>query len=63
MSNEDSSHTVNEVKSLYDPVKRAEEVARIRAALERAHYRREEAASLLGMSRTTLWRKMKQYRL
>ena len=41
----------------------AQEVARIRAALERTHYRREEAASLLGMSRTTLWRKMKEYRM
>jgi transcriptional regulator with GAF, ATPase, and Fis domain len=41
----------------------AEEINRIRAALEQAQYRREEAASLLGMSRTTLWRKMKEYRL
>ena len=40
-----------------------EEVLRIRAALERARYRRDEAAHALGMSRTTLWRKMKQYRL
>jgi len=36
------------------------EVRRIRAALEQAHYRRAEAASLLGMSRTTLWRKMRE---
>jgi DNA-binding NtrC family response regulator len=41
----------------------AEEIERIRSALEKAQYRREEAASLLGMSRTTLWRKMKEYRL
>ena len=41
----------------------AEELARIRRALEKAHYRREDAASLLGISRTTLWRKMKEYRL
>jgi transcriptional regulator with GAF, ATPase, and Fis domain len=40
-----------------------EEVARIRVALKQARYRREEAASLLGMSRTTLWRKMKEYRM
>jgi len=39
------------------------EVAAIRSALERARYRREEAARFLGMSRTTLWRKMKEYRL
>jgi PAS domain S-box-containing protein len=41
----------------------ADEMARIRSALEKAHYRREKAAALLGMSRTTLWRKMKEYRL
>jgi len=36
------------------------EAAEIRQALVRARYRREEAARTLGMSRTTLWRKMKQ---
>jgi transcriptional regulator with PAS, ATPase and Fis domain len=41
----------------------AAEAARIRAALEQARYRRDEAARLLGMSRTTLWRKIKTYRL
>ncbi|MGD2120528.1 MAG: sigma 54-interacting transcriptional regulator [Gemmatimonadota bacterium] len=41
----------------------SEEIERIRSALEQAHYRRERAASLLGMSRTTLWRKMREYRL
>jgi DNA-binding NtrC family response regulator len=40
-----------------------EEIDRIRSALAQAQYRRQEAASLLGMSRTTLWRKMKEYRL
>jgi transcriptional regulator of acetoin/glycerol metabolism len=39
------------------------ERARIRSALEEVKYRREEAASLLGISRTTLWRKMKEYRI
>jgi transcriptional regulator with GAF, ATPase, and Fis domain len=39
------------------------ELTEIREALRRAHYRRDEAARALGMSRTTLWRKMKQYRL
>jgi PAS domain S-box-containing protein len=37
------------------------EARRIRAALEQAQYRRAEAASLLGISRTTLWRKMREY--
>jgi DNA-binding NtrC family response regulator len=45
------------------PMREIEEIARIRAALEQAQYRREDAASILGMSRTTLWRKMKEYRL
>jgi PAS domain S-box-containing protein len=41
----------------------AAEAAQLRRALEAARYRREEAARLLGISRTTLWRKMKQYDL
>jgi transcriptional regulator with PAS, ATPase and Fis domain len=40
-----------------------QELTALREALRRAHYRRDEAARALGMSRTTLWRKMKQYRL
>jgi len=39
------------------------EVRRIRAALDQARYRRGTAAELLGMSRTTLWRKMREYGL
>jgi DNA-binding NtrC family response regulator/PAS domain-containing protein len=39
------------------------EVRRIRLALEQAHYRRAEAARILGMSRTTLWRKMREHGL
>jgi len=37
------------------------ERARILAALEGARWRREEAARTLGISRTTLWRKMREY--
>ncbi len=40
-----------------------DERVRVHAALERTHYRRDEASVVLGMSRTTLWRKMKLYRL
>ncbi len=40
-----------------------EERERLREVLERTRYRRDEAADALGMSRTTLWRKMKQYQL
>lgn len=40
-----------------------DEVARIREALEKARYRRKDAARLLGVSRTTLWRRMNLYGL
>ena len=39
------------------------EARRIAAALVRARYVRADAARVLGMSRTTLWRKMKQHGL
>jgi two-component system nitrogen regulation response regulator NtrX len=40
-----------------------EEEAAIRAALDEARGVKNRAAEILGMSRTTLWRKMKEYRL
>ncbi|MEN8144695.1 MAG: sigma 54-interacting transcriptional regulator [Gemmatimonadota bacterium] len=40
-----------------------DEAGRIRAALEATRYNRNEAAERLGVSRTTLWRKMKRYDL
>lgn len=39
------------------------EARRIRQALQKTRYRRAQAAELLGISRTTLWRKMKLYRM
>ena len=39
------------------------EVERIRHALEAHRWRREEAARALGISRATLWRKMREYGL
>ena len=39
------------------------EIESIRAALNESKYRRTEAARRLGMSRTTLWRKMREYGL
>jgi transcriptional regulator of acetoin/glycerol metabolism len=39
------------------------ELDRLRAALEAHQWRREEAARALGMSRTTLWRKMREHAL
>jgi DNA-binding NtrC family response regulator len=46
------------------PSRRAEadaiDSARIRRALEASHWRRHEAAQILGVSRTTLWRRMRE---
>ncbi len=39
------------------------ELELIQEALERARYSKKDAALLLGMSRSTLWRKLKQYQL
>jgi transcriptional regulator of acetoin/glycerol metabolism len=36
---------------------------KLRAALERAGYNRSHAAKLLGVSRSTLYEKLKRYRL
>ena len=44
------------------PLERSE-ARRILDALQRAGFRRADAAKLLGISRTTLWRKLKQYRI
>ena len=41
----------------------ADERAAIQAALEESNGVRARAAELLGMSRTTLWRKMREYGL
>ncbi len=40
-----------------------DEATHIRAALQAAHWNRTAAARALGMDRTTLWRKMKKYKL
>jgi transcriptional regulator of acetoin/glycerol metabolism len=45
------------------PVDEDDERAAIEAALRKAKGVRSHAADLLGMGRTTLWRKMKQYGL
>ncbi len=38
-----------------------DEVRTLQTALEQAHYSKQEAARILGISRSTLWRKLKQY--
>jgi len=40
-----------------------EEAEKIRAIIERHPHNRPEAARALGMSRTSLWRKMRKYGL
>lgn len=64
--NEGSGNTTDDARIAAGPaltIEEREELTAIREALTRAHYRRDAAARALGMSRTTLWRKMKQYRL
>ncbi len=39
------------------------EFSRLLAALESNHWRRDETARALGLSRTTLWRKMREFNL
>lgn len=56
LENRPSSH--DHLASGSDPEQR-----RIRIALESHRWRREEAAHALGISRTTLWRKMREYGL
>lgn len=48
---------------LLDYSARREEREQIVEALEKAHWRRSEAAEMLGWSRKTLWLKMKKYSL
>ncbi len=45
------------------PAPPGSEKERIAAALDAHHWRRDDTARALGMSRTTLWRKLKQYRI
>jgi transcriptional regulator with PAS, ATPase and Fis domain len=40
-----------------------EEAEKIRAIIERHPHNRPEAARVLGMSRTSLWQKMRKYGL
>ena len=57
-----SSQALNFDEDRYQaPDEKAEERAAIRSALDAAEHRREQAARMLGMSRTTLWRKMREY--
>ena len=45
------------------PGESASEFQRIQSTLEKVHWNRSKAAQILGMGRTTLWRKMRQYGL
>jgi transcriptional regulator with GAF, ATPase, and Fis domain len=61
-SGSNPSEPLHDVPSHLSPTEAAE-ARRILATLEQTHFQRQQAAELLGMSRTTLWRKMKVYRL
>ncbi|RMF73284.1 MAG: sigma-54-dependent Fis family transcriptional regulator [Acidobacteria bacterium] len=54
--------THRDVTTMQEAIERAE-IEAIQAALERTNGRRAEAAELLGISRKTLWEKIKNYRL
>ncbi len=45
------------------PLQDKNELEIIQEALEKTHYSKQEAAKLLGISRSTLWRKLKQYHI
>ncbi|MFO7894160.1 MAG: sigma 54-interacting transcriptional regulator [Longimicrobiales bacterium] len=57
-----SSGTDDRIPDHLSPAEAAE-ARDILDALSRARYNRQDAAKILGISRTTLWRKMKEYRL
>ena len=42
------------------PIAEGDDAGRVRAALDAAHWNRARAAEALGMSRTTLWRRMRE---
>ena len=56
-------HPDDEIIGCYEIINNKDNSVVIMYSGDTPQYRREEAASLLGMSRTTLWRKMKEYRL
>ncbi len=56
----------NESENLYDQLKRkkkSKEVDELKKALEQAKYSKTKAAKILGISRTTLWKRLKQTEL
>ncbi|HEX9161510.1 MAG TPA: sigma 54-interacting transcriptional regulator [Thermoanaerobaculia bacterium] len=57
---EDLPLEVNEPASVAGPVQRSESPDGLRAALEAHRWNRETTARALGISRTTLWRKMRE---
>lgn len=57
------SHSIH-INTLDSPVRQTiDEKEQIICALERSHNNKAEAARLLGINRTTLWRKLKKYDL
>ena len=57
------SQTVESPTATLEPTDVDSEYQRLRTALEAHHWRRADAAAALGMSRTTLWRKMREFGL
>lgn len=55
--------TASDSPGLIQPDKPDDEVTRLLAALEKHHWKRAEAAKELGLSRSTLWRKIRELKL
>lgn len=58
-----ASRAPEPIQNVVTEITESAESIRLRSALEAHHWRRDEAAKSLGMSRTTLWRKMRELKL
>jgi DNA-binding NtrC family response regulator len=57
------THVGNAAAAIITPQSGHEERRRLIAALEQSHWNQRKAAVILGMSRTTLWRKLREHRI
>jgi transcriptional regulator with PAS, ATPase and Fis domain len=60
MKKPEKEATFTSIKEQLDLNKKENDTSIIRKALEEAHFCKSKTAKLLGISRTTLWRKLKE---